>query len=159
MISWSIENPLSALNCTLLNTPLDWSTPTTNSRRSAEPDGIRRRELLAAAASTSALIVGGSLLANSSAKRFTTAAAKFSHTFRTLGRPKEAELLARRSLHMGDGYDRGRLLTPHFLLLRWPIRADHLVPSQWLIRCNPPALLGTLLMSASDLSLSQPTKM
>lgn len=36
-------------------------------------------------------------------------AAKFAHTFRDLGQPKEAEMFARRSLSMNDGYERGRL--------------------------------------------------
>lgn len=36
-------------------------------------------------------------------------AAKFGHTFRELGKPREAEVFARRSLEMSDGYDRGKL--------------------------------------------------
>lgn len=36
-------------------------------------------------------------------------AAKFAHCFQDLGRPREAESFARRSLQMSDGYDRGRL--------------------------------------------------
>lgn len=35
--------------------------------------------------------------------------AKFAHVFRDLGRPKEAERFARRSLDMIEGYDRGKL--------------------------------------------------
>lgn len=36
-------------------------------------------------------------------------AAKFGHTFRELGKPREAEVFARRSLEMSDGFDRGKL--------------------------------------------------
>lgn len=36
-------------------------------------------------------------------------AAKFGHTFRELGKPREAEVFARRSLDMSDGFDRGKL--------------------------------------------------
>ena len=42
-------------------------------------------------------------------------AAKFAHTFRDLGRPKEAELFARRSLEMSDGYERGKLFNTALL--------------------------------------------
>ncbi|MDX3663722.1 hypothetical protein PV646_41115 [Streptomyces sp. ID05-26A] len=42
-------------------------------------------------------------------------AAKFAHCFRDLGRPKEAERFARRSLEMTDGYDRGRLFNTALL--------------------------------------------
>lgn len=41
--------------------------------------------------------------------------AKFAHTFRDLGRPKDAELFARRSLEMSDGYQRGRLFNTALL--------------------------------------------
>jgi len=42
-------------------------------------------------------------------------AAKFAHTFRDLGRPREAEQFARRSLEMSDGYERGRLFNTALL--------------------------------------------
>ncbi|MGH3520959.1 MAG: XRE family transcriptional regulator, partial [Haloechinothrix sp.] len=42
-------------------------------------------------------------------------AAKFAHTFRDLGMPREAELFARRSLEMSDGYERGRLFNTALL--------------------------------------------
>lgn len=42
-------------------------------------------------------------------------AAKFSHTFRELGQAQEAELFARRSLEMSDGYERGRLFNTALL--------------------------------------------
>lgn len=42
-------------------------------------------------------------------------AAKFAHTFRDLGRPREAELFARRSLEMTDGYERGKLFNTALL--------------------------------------------
>lgn len=42
-------------------------------------------------------------------------AAKFGHTFRDLGQPKEAEQFARRSLEMIAGYERGRLFNTALL--------------------------------------------
>lgn len=42
-------------------------------------------------------------------------AAKFGHTFRDLGQPKEAEQFARRSLEMSEGYERGRLFNTALL--------------------------------------------
>ncbi|HEX4725906.1 MAG TPA: helix-turn-helix domain-containing protein [Pseudonocardiaceae bacterium] len=42
-------------------------------------------------------------------------AAKFAHVFRDLGRPQEAELFARRSLEMSDGYERGKLFNTALL--------------------------------------------
>jgi hypothetical protein len=42
-------------------------------------------------------------------------AAKFAHTFRDLGQPRDAELFARRSLEMSDGYERGRLFNTALL--------------------------------------------
>jgi tetratricopeptide (TPR) repeat protein len=41
--------------------------------------------------------------------------AKFAHTLRDLGLPKEAEEFARRSLEMNEGYDRGRLFNTALL--------------------------------------------
>jgi hypothetical protein len=41
--------------------------------------------------------------------------AKFAHTFRDLGQPKQAEQFARRSLEMSDGYERGRLFNTALL--------------------------------------------
>lgn len=41
--------------------------------------------------------------------------AKFAHSFRDLGRPAEAEVFARRSLEMSDGYERGRLFNTALL--------------------------------------------
>lgn len=41
--------------------------------------------------------------------------AKFAHTFRDLGMPREAELFARRSLQMSEGYERGRLFNTALL--------------------------------------------
>jgi tetratricopeptide (TPR) repeat protein len=42
-------------------------------------------------------------------------AAKFAHTFRDLGQPREAEAFARRSLDMSDGYERGKLFNTALL--------------------------------------------
>lgn len=42
-------------------------------------------------------------------------AAKFAHTFRDLGMAREAEVFARRSLEMSDGYERGRLFNTALL--------------------------------------------
>lgn len=42
-------------------------------------------------------------------------AAKFAHTFRDLGMPRDAEVFARRSLEMSDGYERGRLFNTALL--------------------------------------------
>lgn len=42
-------------------------------------------------------------------------AAKFAHTFRDLGKPREAEQFARRSLTMSEGYERGRLFNTALL--------------------------------------------
>lgn len=42
-------------------------------------------------------------------------AAKFAHVFRDLGQPRDAELFARRSLGMSDGYERGRLFNTALL--------------------------------------------
>jgi len=42
-------------------------------------------------------------------------AAKFAHTFRDLGLPREAEIFARRSLEMSDGYERGRMFNTALL--------------------------------------------
>jgi hypothetical protein len=42
-------------------------------------------------------------------------AAKFAHTCRELRQPQEAELFARRSLEMSDGYERGRLFNTALL--------------------------------------------
>lgn len=41
--------------------------------------------------------------------------AKFAHTFRDLGQPREAEGFARRSLEMSEGYERGRLFNTALL--------------------------------------------
>lgn len=41
--------------------------------------------------------------------------AKFAHTFRDLGRSREAETFARRSLEMSEGYERGRLFNTALL--------------------------------------------
>lgn len=42
-------------------------------------------------------------------------AAKFAHSFRDLGQPREAEIFARRSLEMNDGYQRGKLFNTALL--------------------------------------------
>jgi transcriptional regulator with XRE-family HTH domain len=42
-------------------------------------------------------------------------AAKFGHTFRDLGRSKDAEQFARRSLEMSEGYERGRMFNTALL--------------------------------------------
>lgn len=41
--------------------------------------------------------------------------AKFAHTFRDLGQPREAEEFARRSLEMSEGYERGRMFNTALL--------------------------------------------
>lgn len=42
-------------------------------------------------------------------------AAKFAHSFRDLGQPRQAETFARRSLEMSDGYERGKLFNTALL--------------------------------------------
>ncbi len=42
-------------------------------------------------------------------------AAKFAHTFRGLGLTREAEVFARRSLEMSEGYERGRMFNTALL--------------------------------------------